>query len=184
MTTSETGGVVSPLATLLADGSAVGTWELDPESSSVAFEVKHFWGLITVRGRFTHVEGSLNVDPAGSITGTMRIDAASVTTGNRKRDEHLRSADFFDAANHAWISFSGRQVTPSPSGAVVAGELTAAGRTQPVEFTADLGDATSGRVTVEALIPIDRTAFGMTWSPLGMASAHVLVVVHAELVRP
>jgi polyisoprenoid-binding protein YceI len=169
----------SPIVGLLEDGSAAGSWELDPRASSVGFEVKHFWGMVTVRGRFTGFEGNLAVDRTGTASGTMRIDAASVTTGNGMRDKHLRAEEFFDVAHHPLISFSG-----SAAGPEVTGDLTVAGRSRPIRFTADLGDVTADRVLVDARISVDRTDWGMTWSPMGTASARVLVIVHAELVRP
>ena len=70
-------------------------WTADPSRTTVEFEVKHLWGLHTVRGRFRRFDGSYVVGPAGSEI-ELTIDAASVDTGNAARDKHLRSADFFD----------------------------------------------------------------------------------------
>ena len=85
------------------DDTLVGRWELDPQRSSVEFRVGHFWGLATVKGHFDDYEGRLDLgaDPAIELT----IDAASVQTGNPKRDQHLRSAPFFDAENHPSVQF-------------------------------------------------------------------------------
>ena len=85
------------------DETLVGRWELDPQRSSVEFRVGHFWGLATVKGHFDRYEGRLDLgaDPAIELT----IDAANVQTGNPKRDQHLRSAEFFDAENHPSVQF-------------------------------------------------------------------------------
>ncbi len=177
-------GVPTPLAARLRDGSASGVWELDPRRSSVEFRVKHFWGMVTVRGQFTSFQGAATIDPSGVISGTMRIDAASVESRQARRDAHLRSADFFHADDHPTISFQTRQVSPRDDDRVrVVGDLTAAGRTRPIEFEARVTDATADRLRAVAEITIDRTEFGMTWSPMGMTSSEVLVVVQGELAR-
>jgi len=174
----------TPVAVRLRDGSMAGVWELDPRRSSVEFHVKHFWGLITVRGHFTKFQGAATIDRSGAISGTMRIDAASVDTKQPKRDAHLGSADFFDADNHPSITFQTRDVSPRGDDQVwVAGDLTAAGRTRPIEFETRVTAATAERLTARAEITIDRTEFGMTWSPMHTASPQVLVIVQGELAR-
>src|SRR5271170_3419766 len=79
---------------------APGTWSLDPAGSTVDFHVKHFWGVITVHGHFDQIDGQGTVDEAGGISGELRIGAVSLSTKNAKRDQHLRSAEFFDAEHH------------------------------------------------------------------------------------
>ena len=74
----------------------LGNWTLDPGRSEFTFRSPTFWGLAKVKGRFTTVEGSGEATAPNLISGTLTIDAASVRTGIGKRDEHLRSADFFD----------------------------------------------------------------------------------------
>ena len=86
-----------------------GAWRLDPARSSVEFGVPNFYGLMTVKGRFERFEGtlSLGTEPAAQLT----IDAASLDTGNARRDKHLRSPDFFDAENHPHVRFESTSVT-------------------------------------------------------------------------
>jgi polyisoprenoid-binding protein YceI len=168
----------------LRDGSATGSWVLDTARSGVRFRVKHFWGMVTVRGHFTRFEGEATVHPTGAIRGEMRIDASSVDTKNSRRDAHVRSAEFFDAENHPFITFSTRDVIAQDEDRLrVVGDLAAAGRTGAIEFEARVIDSTDERVVAEAEITMDRTRFGMTWSPMGMASATVRVTVRGELVR-
>src|SRR5258707_144385 len=88
----------TPLAELVS-----GAWRLDPARSSVEFQVPHFWGLITVKGRFERYDGTLDLQSQPAVELT--INADSLDTGNRKRDQHLRSADFFDAENHPRVRF-------------------------------------------------------------------------------
>jgi polyisoprenoid-binding protein YceI len=77
-----------------SDDAITGRWQLDSQRSSVEFGVRHFWGLVTVKGRFAEYAGHLNLNANPAIELT--INAATLQTGNRKRDKHLRSADFFD----------------------------------------------------------------------------------------
>jgi polyisoprenoid-binding protein YceI len=93
---------IDPAATSAgaATALAAGEWALDPDNSRAEFAVKHFWGLVTVRGHFNEIAGELSIDPAGAVAGELRIDAASLDTGNKQRDKHLRSADFFGAEEH------------------------------------------------------------------------------------
>ena len=94
-----------------------GRWRLDPSRSRVEFRVRHLWGLSTVRRHFDDYHGQLDLSayPALELT----IEAASVQTGNRRRDRHLRSAAFFDAEHHPWVQFRAdslaqRHGTPTP----------------------------------------------------------------------
>ena len=79
---------------------ATGLWQLDPSATTVAVRQKTMWGLVTVKGAFTAVTGQGEVRADGSAVGTLTLRAASLDTGNAKRDTHLKSADFFDADNH------------------------------------------------------------------------------------
>src|SRR4051812_31022265 len=98
-----------------------GTWAVDPSHSSVEFQVKHM-GIATVRGKFNAFAGTLDL-AAGEAYGT--VDAASVDTNESQRDEHLRSADFFDAAANPQLTFRSTGITASEDGEyIIAGELT------------------------------------------------------------
>ncbi len=85
-----------------------GTWNVDPSHSSVEFQVKHL-GIATVRGHFAEFEGSLHVaDDASEVRASGLVKAASVNTNEDKRDDHLRSADFFDVEQYEHITFESR----------------------------------------------------------------------------
>jgi hypothetical protein len=81
-------------ASLIRAASAAGEWTLEPSGSSVEFAVKHFWGMMTVRGGFAHLEGSAHVASEGTVSAELGIEAGSVSTRQKKRDAHLRSAGF------------------------------------------------------------------------------------------
>jgi len=172
-------------AALLNDGAAAGRWVLDPAGSRAEFHVKHFWGAITVHGSFSQVTGEGAVGPDGTVTGRLRIEASSLGTGNKKRDEHLRSADFFDAGRHPQLVVTVTAARPAgPAALACQGSLEAAGHAEPVEFTAHLADVSAEAVVLRADLVVDRTRFAMTWSPLGMASASARATVLARFVRP
>jgi polyisoprenoid-binding protein YceI len=174
----------SPRALLLA-GKAAGVWQLDPAESTLEFRVKHFWGLITVRGRFATLKGRLAADATGNVTGAIEADSASLTSGNSQRDKHLRSADFFDVANHPAVVFNLDGVEPGGDDILqVTGTLTAAGRSLAVTFDARLSDATHEHVAIDGQVMVDRRDdFGMMWSPLGIAAPKALLVVHGVFAK-
>ena len=98
--------MASELQARLADGKLAGAWTLDGARSSVGLSSKSMWNMVKVKGRFTQVTGAAAISAAGEATGTITVAAASVDTGIKKRDDHLRSADFFDAAKYPDISAS------------------------------------------------------------------------------
>lgn len=163
---------------------AIGHWSLDPADSSVQFHVKHFWGAITVHGHFETFEGEGRVDPEGKVSGHLTIDARSLTTKNRKRDTHLRSADFFDVEHYPTVTISIEGLVPDGDHALRARvTLEAAGRRSELEPTVEVVSAASNVVVLHCTVIVDRTIFDMTWSPLGMASRQARGEVTARLVR-
>jgi polyisoprenoid-binding protein YceI len=166
------------------DGAAVTKrWRLDPAGSSAEFRVPHFWGLLTVKGRFDRLDGRLDADHDGPQRIELTIEAASVSTRNRRRDRHLRSADFFDVDRHPELGFRSTAIETAGDGSVrVRGELTAAGHRLALELEPTV-ERTDDRLQIDARTTIDQRRLGITWSPLGMTRAPVTVHVHAVL-RP
>jgi polyisoprenoid-binding protein YceI len=160
-------------------------WQLDPSTSAVTFGHKTMWGLATVRGEFTDVGGTAEILADGSAHGRLEIEAASVSTKNRKRDQHLRSADFFHVAAQPTIVVDVAQAESNDGRTVqVRGTLTVAGRTRPVTLTATITDATDHGITLIADTEIDRADFGMTWNQLGMLRGPARMHVVARFVKP
>src|SRR5262249_38965317 len=115
-----------------------GEWQLDPVHTSVEFVARHLM-VSKVRGRFPGVTGTLHVAeaPAGSWW-EIDVDTASVETGDEKRDEHLRSPDFFDVERYPEITFRSTRVEgESPGHFLVHGDLTVHGVTRPVSLEAE-----------------------------------------------
>jgi polyisoprenoid-binding protein YceI len=155
-------------------------WRIDPTRSSVEFHSKTFWGLLTVKGRFSRYQGTLDLsrEPAIELT----IEAESLDTKHKKRDKHLRSPDFFGVEQHPNVRFVSDSVTVTGDRAKVRGELHAGGRSMPLEL-----DATLRRVgdefEIEAATDADHHALGMTWNRLGMLRTPSHLIIKGRLMR-
>jgi polyisoprenoid-binding protein YceI len=155
-----------------------GSWKLDPARSTVALSQKNFWGLATVRGAITSVSGAGDVREDGTATGSVTLDATSISTGNPKRDEHLRSADFFECSEHPTFVFTVSKAATKEAGepgkpgeaaaARIEGELTIRGVSKPHTIDAEVSRGDDGSVALNAEFQVERTDFGLTWNQLGM----------------
>ena len=170
-------------AQLLRDGRAAGSWTLDASRSQIRLKSRSMWGLAPVKGVFRQVTGTGTVSPSGEVTGTITVAARSIDTKNKKRDEHLRSADFFDAASHPDITFTVDQVRPSGHGVTVTGRLAVRGRTRPASFDAQVSRFDDGEVWLDGELAVNRADFGLTWNQMGMASMKNTIIVHAVFTR-
>ena len=160
------------------------SFQLDPGASSVSISHKTIWGLVTVRGQFQQLRGTAEIGADGSANGRLEIGTASLDTKNRKRDEHLRSADFFNAAEHPQIVVDVNQASLRGGASVAAeGTLTVAGKTLPLALTADLAEATDQGLTLRAETQIERADFGLKWNQLGMIKGAAQVSVVARFVK-
>jgi len=173
---------------LLEDGKLAGSWTLDATRSEVRLETRHTWGLRPLHGVFRQVSGSGTVTTAGDVSGVVTVAAGSIDTKNSTRDKHLRSADFFDIASHPDLTFAVDGVapddgaTPADGRVRVTGSLTVRGRTRPLSFDAAVS-IDDGEVRLEAEVPVNRADFGLTYSPLRMASLDNTITVHAVFAR-
>lgn len=149
-----------------------GLWVVERSASSVAFSIRHF-GVATVRGGFTSFEGWLEVDRRGGGHAGGYVDVASIDTGMKARDEHLRSADCFDVARHSDMTFEADLVA-SPRGFGLVGGLAIMGRTSPLELAGEIASAGSGRVAVAARGVLRRREIGLQWGALLDAGAAVV----------
>jgi Uncharacterized conserved protein len=157
-----------------------GVWRLDPARSSVEFQVPHFYGLMTVKGRFASYSGTL--DLSGEPTVELTIDAASLDTKHAKRDKHLRSDEFFDVDHHPQVRFVSDSAVLDGETLKVRGQLHAAGKQVPVALDATL-HAVGAELEVEAVTDVDHRRLGMNWSPLGIMRAPSKLIVRGSLIR-
>jgi polyisoprenoid-binding protein YceI len=181
--------------TRLVGGSELpvpGRWQIDPGHTELAFIGRHFM-LTRVRGRFTGVTGLIQVaEEPGDSTAEITIDMASVDSGSQARDDHLRSADFFDAARHPTATFSGRAARWQGTRGLLTGELTIRGITRPVTLQAEylgyVADPWGGhRAVFTASGTVNREDWGLTWNlPLDggglLVSSQIRIEIELEAV--
>jgi polyisoprenoid-binding protein YceI len=163
------------------------TWEIDSSHAVAEFAAKHLM-VSTVKGRFGHVEGTLTIDeerPENSEV-FVSIDAASVDTREPKRDEHLRSDDFFAVEKYPRITFRSTRIDPVGGAAwKVQGDLTIRGVTRPVvldaEYEGEIQDPWgSTRRGFTAETRVNRKDFGLNWNMM-LEAGGVLVGDNVKL---
>ena len=152
-------------------GMEPSTWEFDPAHSFVEFSVRHLM-ISTVTGRFRSFKATIALDETSIENSHIQaeIDAANIDTGVADRDNHLRSADFFDVANHPTIMFRSTEIRHHGEGSgKIRGELTIRGVTRPVTLdVTDLGEIRdpwgNRRRGFTAETTLSRKDFGMMWN--------------------
>ncbi len=150
-------------------GYIVGTWTIDPVHSEVGFFVRHMM-VSKVRGKFTSFSGQVTTAEnvlESKVSAT--VDLTSIDTGNADRDNHIRSADFFDADANKEMTFTSTAVRADGSDYQLVGDLTLKGVTKPVTFQLELGgfgpDAFGGtRAGFTATATINRSDFGVDFN--------------------
>jgi polyisoprenoid-binding protein YceI len=147
------------------------TWIFEPGHTEAEFRARHMM-VSWVRGLFKDIHGQLELDWDHCVNAvfTGEIDATGIWTGQSQRDEHLRSADFFDVEHHPTLTFKSTAVEPAADGAwLVTGDLTVHGTTRPVvlDVTFDGANTTpwgTRAVAFSASTEIDREDFGLTYN--------------------
>jgi polyisoprenoid-binding protein YceI len=146
-----------------------GTWKVDPVHSSVEFQVKHL-GIATVKGQFNEFEGTLEVGPEGA-TAYGTVKTASVDTREPQRDNHLRSADFFEADTYPEIAFRSTAINPTGEDEFeIVGDLSIHGVTRSVTLRATLeghepeDHQGKTRVGISASAQINRSDYEMRFN--------------------
>jgi polyisoprenoid-binding protein YceI len=172
------------LQELLTSPALAREWSLDQSRSTVSLQNRMIWGLARVNGIFRQVTGNATVSPTGEVTGTVTMAAASIDTGNTRRDRHLRSADFFDTGNYPDITFTCGGIRPSGQGLTVSGVLSIRDRTRPLTFDATAAVHGDGEVWLDATVRINRADFGVTWNLIGLVSMNSTVAIHAVFTSP
>ena len=150
------------------------SWQIDPFHTQVEFATKHL-GMMTVRGNFTEVSATGNIDPdhPDNSSVSVTIQAPSVQTHNAMRDEDLRSANFLDVDNFPTITFTSTNIERTgPDTFAMTGDLTIKGQTRPATLEVlrygELNDPgmMGHRIAYSAEGQIDRRDFGLTFNAL------------------
>ncbi|MEL6589268.1 MAG: YceI family protein [Bacteroidota bacterium] len=169
-------------------------WKIDPTHSEIQFKVRHMM-ISTVTGSFSSFDASLESD-ADFNNANIRFEADidSINTGVADRDGHLKSADFFDAANHPKLSFASTRFEQSGDGEfVLEGDLTIRDTTKSVKLNVEYGGTLvdpygQTKAGFELSGKINRKDFGLTWSAVTEAgsivvSDEVKLLLNVQLVK-
>ena len=170
-------------------------WKLDPAHTKAAFAVKHMM-VSNVHGEFGKVSGTVHYDgkTLGDSGVSAVIDVSSINTNEPQRDQHLKSADFFDAAKYPTITFKSKKVESDPDGFKIIGDLTMHGITKPVTLTAEslpppikdpMGFLRTG---TEARTKVNRKDFGIAFNTVmdnggALVGDDVDITIEAELIQ-
>lgn len=174
---------------------AANQWQIDSSHSAANFSVRHLM-VSTVRGQLGRVTGTIEYDgkDVRTVKADVTIDVNGINTQNEKRDGHLRSPDFFDAANHPAITFKSKRVDPGAGGAFkLIGDLTIRGTTKEVvldvEGPAPVTKGNRGVVTgTTATTRIKRLEYGLKYNSMVEAGPvvgdEVTITIDLEVGRP
>ncbi len=170
-------------------GYVAGTWTVDPVHSEVSFVVRHMM-VSKVRGRFDKFSGTITTaeDPLRS-TVTAIVDLSSVNTGEPNRDNHIRSADFFEVEKHPEMTFQTSGIRRHGDEFLLDGDLHLRGVTRPVTFRLEVNgfgpDAYGGtRAGFSATTEINRTDWGVSYNgpiPGGGVAVSDKVTINLEI---
>jgi polyisoprenoid-binding protein YceI len=170
-------------------------WRIDRSHSQAHFSVRHNV-VSTVRGQLGAITGTIQYDGKDirTVAADVSIDMNAINTQNQGRDKHLRSADFFDVANHPNLSFKSKRVEPGSDGRFkLVGDLTIRGNTKEVvldvEGPSPVVKSQRGVLTgATATTKISRKEFGVLWNnmieTLPVVGDEVTVTIDLELQRP
>ena len=164
--------LVITLLVILPQLAMADTWKIDQAHTTVEFKIRHLM-VSWVKGVFTDVDGAVDIDEADLAKSStkVRIGTASVETNNQKRDDHLRSPDFFNAEKFPAMTFVSRQVQVANGQPVkIVGDLTILDVTREVELeVADFSQTVTDpwgntRRGASASTQINRSDYGLTWN--------------------
>lgn len=169
-----------------ATAPEAGQYQIDPTHSKVGFEVTHLV-ISSVEGGFKAFSGTLDI--AADMTKSKvkaAVDVDSIDTGVGKRDEHLKSPEFFDTKKYPKMTFESKSITGTPEAFVMEGDLALHGKKKRVKFTGKfLGSVADGygnqKVAFHATTEINRKDFGLNWNNMVEAGPVVGDMVKIEL---
>jgi polyisoprenoid-binding protein YceI len=169
------------------------TWNIDTNHSEISFRVRHF--VTKVPGTFTSWRGTIRADPADLALGAVEvtIDVASVSTKNERRDNDLRSSNFFSADSFPTMTFKSTRVEVDGSAIRVTGDLTMRGVTRSVTLTGEYAgtfgppEPRRQRIGFSVGTKLDRRDYGLVWNRLvegsNMLGDDVEITINIEAVR-
>ncbi len=170
-------------------------WIIDPAHSEIHFKIRHLV-ISTVTGSFKKFEGEVEAEKEDFTDAKIKFsaDVDSIDTNADQRDDHLKSEDFFDAANHPKLTFTSTEVIKkSDSDYKVKGDLTIRGITKPVELNVEFGGITKDpygqtKAGFEITGKINRHDFGLKWNAVTEAgglvvSDEVKLILNVQIIK-
>ena len=175
---------MTTLETLLLDPDMSGVWNLDPNRSAITFKIKNMWGLLNVKGRFTEFGGDGQLTGKGAVFGRLDIRTASLSTGIGRRDNHLRSADFFDVERFGEITVVVTAVEATNGNAAdLRANFTIKGITAPLPLPVTITELDDGSIRISGETKVDRAQFDLGWNKFGMMGSTATAAADAVFVR-
>jgi polyisoprenoid-binding protein YceI len=186
---------VAGAVALAGVAASAAEYQVDPVHSTVTFAIRHL-GISEVRGAFTNFTGKIAYDPAKpeefKAGGT--VEVASLNTGNKMRDDHLRSGEFFDAAKLPEIKFTATGIKKEDGEWVVTGQFTLHGVTKELKLRGELSGPVQDpwgktRIGLSATTKLNRLDYGITWNKTldkggVMIGEEVKISLNIEAVQP
>jgi polyisoprenoid-binding protein YceI len=175
---------MTTLETLLHDPDTAGVWNLVPDRSTIGFKIRNMWGLVPVKGKFPEFSGDGQLTAKGAVFGRVDIHVASLDTGIGRRDRHLLSADFFDAARFPEISVVVTGLEPTGGKAAdLRTNFTIKGITGEVPLPVTITELSDGAIRIAGEAKVDRARFGLDWNKFGVVAEAATVSAEAIFVR-
>lgn len=185
-------GLVAAMLLLAGAAGAAETYQVDPAHTSLAFSVRHL-GISNVQGRFDEFAGAIVMDNGAIKEASCTIQVKSINTGVEQRDDHLRSPDFFDAANHPVMTFKSKRVERQGDRTVLVADFTIRGKTKevrlPVKLNGPIKDQEGKtRIGLEGQFAINRRDYGIDFNAAletgaALVGEEVSIEVNIEAVR-
>ena len=185
-------GLTAAACLALSRAHAADNYKIDPAHTSISFSVRHM-GVSNVKGHFDTFAGSVALDNGSIQSASGTIQVKSVNTGIEKRDNHLRTSEFFDAAQYPVISFKTKSVEKSGDETVLIADFTMRGVTKelrlPVTVSGPVKDPMGNtRIGLEAKAKVNRKDYGMKFNAVLdtgslMVGDDVTIEINAEAVK-
>jgi polyisoprenoid-binding protein YceI len=168
---------------LISDRLPAGAWTVAAEGSAVNFSTRAILGIVPVSGVFESFSGELHVNADGAADGRLVVETQSLDTGIEKRDEHLRSPDFFHSVEHPHMVFTVDSITPTGDEHLdLSGSLQIREQTIPMAFPV-YAVAHGDHLHIEGRAVIDHKQAGLGWAKVGRVGSKVKVQISLTLNR-